>query len=265
MRADVYLTQAGHAASREKARRLIEAGAVLLDGRRLEKAAEPVDETQPHAVEITQREQYVSRGGLKLEGALDAFALDVQGCVALDVGASTGGFTDCLLQRGAAFVYAVDSGSDQLAPSLREDGRVCSMERCNARYLQKKDFERRCDLAVMDVSFISQTYLHGVLAGLLEEGASFVSLVKPQFEAGPSALNKKGLVTRPEDRRAALRRVLESARAAGFSCRGLIRSPIDGGDGNAEYLAHFVLDGGQAGAIWEPEIRALTEGGTSRK
>ena len=261
MRADVYLTQQGHAPSREKARRLIEEGKVRLDGAPLTKASAPVDETQPHLVELTEPPKYVSRGGLKLEGALDAFGLDVTELTALDIGASTGGFTDCLLRRGAAFVYAVDSGSDQLVPALRADGRVCSMEHCNARYLTKSQFDRPCRMAVMDVSFISQTYLHGVLAGILEEGAALISLIKPQFEAGPGALNKKGVVTRSADRLAALRKVLDGARLAGFSCRGLIRSPIDGGDGNWEYLAYFLLDGGRTCSVSDREIRALAEKG----
>ena len=169
MRADVYLFQNGHAESREQARRLIEAGAVMLDGVAIKKPSAPIDENVPHivTVEVPASERYVGRGGLKLEGALDTFHVDVRGFVALDIGASTGGFTDCLLSRGAAHVYAIDSGEGQLHPRLRADVRVTNIEKCNARTLTPEMIGESASLAVMDVSFISQTCILPVIPPLL--------------------------------------------------------------------------------------------------
>ena len=238
MRLDVYLTENGYCESRNKASRLISEGKITLDGAAVTKPSYDVSEGA-HTVEITEREKYVGRGGLKLEAALDRFGVDPAGLRCIDVGASTGGFTDCLLRRGAAYVCAVDSGRGQLHPSLLEDIRVTSVEGFNARMLTAEEFG--CfDLAVMDVSFISQTLLHGPVAGVLKEGASFVALIKPQFEAGRKALDKHGVVKKAADREDAVQKVLESAALFGFDTRDLIRSPIEGGDGNREYLAHFV-------------------------
>ena len=238
MRIDVYLVEKGICESRNKASRLISEGKILLDGKSVGKPSQEVS-CGEHTVEITERERFVGRGGLKIEAALEGFKIDVSGKKCIDVGASTGGFTDCLLQRGAAFVCAVDSGRGQLHPSLREDVRVTSIEGFNARELSADEFGY-FDIAVMDVSFISQTLIHSALTDVLGEGAVFISLIKPQFEAGKSALGKNGIVKAARDREAAIARVVESAELYGLGLAGVMRSPIEGGDGNREYLACFV-------------------------
>lgn len=239
MRLDVYLTENGYAESRTQARKLIEDGAVLLDGKTAEKASAPIEESRSHTVEISRRQKYVGRGGLKLEKALEVFGVDPEGLCALDVGASTGGFTDCLLQNGAAKVYAIDAGEGQLAQKLLEDSRVVNMEKYNARNLSPADFSEVPDLAVMDVSFISQTLILPALSGVLREGGVLISLIKPQFEAGRSAIGKNGIVKSAADRQFAIERVLDFAAACGLGCFGLDVSPILGGDGNTEYIAAF--------------------------
>ena len=243
MRIDLYLVEKGFCESRNKASRLIGEGKILLDGKTVNKPSFDVDDGE-HTVEITENDKYVGRGGLKLEAALAAFQIDVSGKKCIDVGASTGGFTDCLLQNGAAFVCAVDSGRGQLHEKLLSDIRVTSVEGFNARQLSSEDFGF-FDVAVMDVSFISQTLLHQAVASVLNDGAVFVSLIKPQFEAGKSALGKGGIVKKASDRVEAVLRVLESASLCGFHTAGVIRSPIEGGDGNREYLAMFVKSGSQ--------------------
>lgn len=243
MRADSFLTVYGYAESRTRAARLISEGKVLVDGKTVKKASEEIW-GEEHTVEITEEDKYVSRGGLKLEAALDAFCIDVAGKKCIDVGASTGGFTDCLLQRGAASVHCIDSGRDQLHARIASDERVVNIEGYNARELSREDFGL-FDIAVMDVSFISQTLIHGGVAGVLEEEGVFISLIKPQFEAGKQALGKKGIVKDARDREAAILRVLESAELHGLRAVGLICSPIEGGDGNREYLACFMKTGGQ--------------------
>lgn len=238
MRIDVYLVEEGFCESRNRAARLIGEGKVLLDGKQVSKASLDVD-CGEHSVEITEVDRYVGRGGLKLEGALEGFKIDVRGKRCIDVGASTGGFTDCLIQHGASHVCAVDSGRGQLHPSLLENIRVTSLEGFNARELSPSEFGR-FDVAVMDVSFISQTLLHAPVASVLCDGAIFITLIKPQFESGKSALGKGGIVKKGADREAAVRRVIESALLCGFSLLDVMRSPIAGGDGNREYLAAFI-------------------------
>lgn len=240
MRADVYLTAAGYTPSRKKAQDLIDVGAVRIDGVEIKKSSAPINETVEHTVVIEQVFPYVSRGGVKLQAALDAFGINVNRKKAVDVGASTGGFTDCLLQRGAAEVVAVDTGIGQLHESLRDDPRVRCVEHFNARELDLEVTNGYCDVAVADVSFISQTYIIPPVAGVLKEGGIFVSLIKPQFEAGRQALGKNGIVTNAAYRFLAAKRVIYSAAENGFDCLGLIKSPIEGGDGNREYLAYFV-------------------------
>ena len=240
MRADVYLSTFGHTESRKKAQDLISAGAVRIDGETVKKSSALINELVPHTVELEQIFKYVSRGGMKLEAALDAFGISVNHLKAVDIGASTGGFTDCLLKRGASSVYAVDSGVGQLHPDLRADKRVRCIERFNARELSEEITEGQCDIAVADVSFISQTYIIEGIASVLKGGGIFVSLIKPQFEAGRSALSKNGIVVSPAYRFLAVKRVVSFACEHGFDCIGLIRSPIEGGDGNKEYLACFV-------------------------
>ncbi len=236
------MVQNGYADSRERAKRLILGGAVSLDGRVAKKPAEEIE----GCVEILVREEkFVGRGGEKLEHALSVFSLDPDGMRALDVGASTGGFTQCLLLHGAAHVVALDAGCDQLHPDLRKDARVTNIEKYNARNLAVADVGQ-FDLAVMDVSFISQTYILPRLPAVLLPDGLAVTLIKPQFEAGRAALNKKGLVKQPKDRIFAISRVLQAAREAGLYCHGLAPSPIKGGDGNEEYLALFSLKEGPA-------------------
>ena len=240
MRIDKYLAAAGYTKSRKFAQDLIDAGAVKVDGAPVKKASQEIDHTVPHNVEIEQLFKYVSRGGMKLEAALNAFSINVNGKKAVDVGASTGGFTDCLLKRGAREVYAIDSGVGQLHPSLLSDARVHSIEKFNARELTTVTTDGECDVAVADVSFISQTYIIPRIVSVMRDGATFISLIKPQFEAGASALGKGGIVTSSAYRFLAVKRVLSCAHENGLDCRGLTLSPITGGDGNKEYLACFV-------------------------
>ncbi|MBQ1232771.1 MAG: TlyA family RNA methyltransferase [Clostridia bacterium] len=239
MRADVYLVENGYVKSRTAARKYIEAGHALLDGKVIAKPSQEID-GEAHDVQILERERYVSRGGLKLEGALQAFSIDVRGMRAADIGASTGGFTDCLLQAGAAHVYAIDSGRDQLDPDLILDERVSCMEGVNARYLTPEQIGGCVDIVVMDVSFISQTLILPCVASLLRDGGIYVGLIKPQFEAGRAALDKHGIVKGVKYRREAVERVLEAAAEVGLGLCGLITSPIEGGDGNVEYLAYYI-------------------------
>ena len=240
MRADVYLHAAGYTQSRKKAQDLIDAGAVTVDGVLIKKSSVAINEAVEHDVKIEQVFLYVSRGGMKLEAALDAFAINVNHKKAVDVGASTGGFTDCLLKRGAREVYAIDSGIGQLHESLLSDPRVRSIEHFNAREMDLSTTDGYCDIAVADVSFISQTYIIPSVRRVLADGGIFVSLVKPQFEAGRAALGKNGIVTSAAYRFLAAKRVITSAVENGFDCIGFIRSPIEGGDGNKEYLAYFI-------------------------
>ena len=238
MRADSYLTVNGFVESRTRAARLISEGKILIDGKKIAKPSEEIVDCE-HEILITEADAYVGRGGLKLEAALEGFGIDVSGKRCIDVGASTGGFTDCLLQNGAATVYAVDSGRGQLHSSLLSDPRVVNIEGYNARELSSYELGI-FDIAVMDVSFISQTLIHPALATVLRDGAVFISLIKPQFEAGRSALGKNGIVKNKKDREAAILKVVESAGICGFELSGLKNSPITGGDGNREYLALFI-------------------------
>ena len=240
MRLDVYLCEHGFAASRTEAKKYIADGKVSVGGRVVTKPAFPMEDEVCEVVIDKSDTRYVSRGGLKLEAALDAFAVDVRDRLALDVGASSGGFTDCLLKHGAKGVIAVDSGHGQLVASLRADARVTVIENYNARYMKPSDFELTPSLAVMDVSFISATYIMPAIADVLPDGADFICLIKPQFEVGRSGLGKGGIVKDDKVRRAAVDRVVEFARSIGLSPTGLITSPIEGGDGNIEFLAHFI-------------------------
>ncbi len=260
MRADVYLAAKGYARSREYARKLIESGYIKLDGEEVKKPRLAVDDGREHTVEILGGERYVSRGGLKLEGALDAFGVDVGGMTAVDIGASSGGFTDCLLKHGATRVYAVDSGHGQLSPELSDDIRVISLEGKNARTLLPSDLGEKCDIAVMDVSFISQTLILPVIPSLLREGGVAITLIKPQFEVGRAGVGKGGIVKSEEYRQLAVRSVLAAAEAAGIYPEDICESPITGGDGNREYLAYFKLGQGELGAA-----RRLTDKLFSKK
>ncbi len=241
MRLDQYLVARQLVPTRSRAHALIMEGYVSIQGKTIEKASYIVaDDMPPEDVHVSDPCRYVGRGGLKLEAALHAFSLDLTGETVLDVGASSGGFTDCALQHGAATVYAVDAGQGQLAPALRADPRVYCRENYNARYLSLSDLPGQPTVAVMDVSFISQTLILPALSTVLPAGGKLVSLIKPQFEAGRAAVGRGGIVRGEKDRQAAIARVQEAAQACGFSCAGVIQSPITGGDGNIEYLGYFV-------------------------
>ncbi len=237
-RLDRLLFARGLASTREKAQALILSGAVSVEGRRVDKAGTPIDET----AEITVAgppHPYVSRGGLKLAAALDAFGLDPAGAVCLDVGASTGGFTDCLLQRGAAKVYAVDVGHGQLDARLRADPRVVVRERVNARSLSHEDVPEPVHLATVDVSFISTRLILPAVAPLVGRRGALVVLVKPQFEAGREEVGKGGIVRSEAVRIRVLGEVERYGRDAGLEPIGSLPSPIRGAHGNEEILLGF--------------------------
>ena len=263
MRCDKYLFEKGHAKSRSAAETLIREEKVTVDGKVVRKPSFDVDETKDHSVTITGGCPYVSRGGFKLAGALETFSIDVAGLTALDVGASTGGFTDCLLQNGVRRIFAVDSGVGQMDPSLLADPRVANFEKYNARDMKASDFEDKIDLAVMDVSFISQTLILPRLAEVLGEGGTLITLIKPQFEAGRAAISKNGLVKSKKERLAAALRVLDCATALGFGCFGFAPSPIEGGDGNREYIAAFCKGG--ALRVNDNLVKQIIEGEKERR
>lgn len=227
--------------SRSRAKELIQNGAVSLDGKIVRKPSYEIpDDFEPTKITIDEAQnKYVSRGGYKLEGAITHFHLDCKGKVSLDVGASTGGFTDCLLAYNARKVYAVDSGTAQLSPKLLLDERVVSIENYNARFMKKEDFADKIDLVVIDVSFISQTLILPQIASLLEKEGELVSLIKPQFEVGRDCVGKKGVVKDEKARQAAIKKVCDFAHELNFELMGIMKSPIEGGDGNIEYLAYF--------------------------
>jgi 23S rRNA (cytidine1920-2'-O)/16S rRNA (cytidine1409-2'-O)-methyltransferase len=234
-RLDTLLVELGLAESREKARALIMAGSVLLNDQPATKPGQTA--AAGSHVRVKDSLPYVSRGGLKLEAALDAFAVDPDGLVIADVGASTGGFSDCLLQRGASHVYAIDVGYGQLAWQLRQDSRVTCLERTNVRNLSGLPDGILADLAVVDVSFIGLDLVLPAVARFLRPGGQAIILIKPQFEAGKARVGKGGVVRDPEVHRDVLARVLAWAASHGWAVAGLIRSPITGPKGNVEFLA----------------------------
>ena len=236
MRSDAALVARGLTPSRERARALIEAGLATVNGIPIDKPARRVTEADRLAV-IGETHPYVSRGGMKLEKALRAFDADVSGLVCVDVGASTGGFTDVLLRNGARHVYAVDVGTAQLHESLRGDPRVTSMEQVNARTLTRAMFPNLPTLAVMDVSFISIRLILPALFEVLGENGRVISLIKPQFEAGRQRIGKNGIVSKPGTHRAVLKEIVDFTQALGWRVAALDFSPIAGGDGNLEFLA----------------------------
>lgn len=237
VRLDQLLVQRGLAASREKAQRLILAGAVTVNGVRADKPGHTVADAAETLLEVAASERFVSRGGLKLEKAFEVFGLDARGRVCLDVGASTGGFTDCLLQHGAARVYAVDVGKGQLDWKLRNDPRVVVREGVNARYLKPGDLPEPVSFAVADVSFISLTKILPAVTSLLEAG-DLVTLIKPQFEAGPGQVGKGGVVRDPAVRAQVVEEVRRSGSGLpGLAWQGVCESPIRGPAGNIEFLA----------------------------
>jgi 23S rRNA (cytidine1920-2'-O)/16S rRNA (cytidine1409-2'-O)-methyltransferase len=239
-RLDVLVWQRGLAPSRASARALILAGQIAVNGERTTRAGTPVD-LQATLTRLGAASPYVSRGGEKLAAALAAFDLTVRGRVAMDVGASTGGFTDCLLQAGALRVYAVDVGYGQLHWRLRTDPRVIVYERTNARYLQPEDVPERIAVLTVDVSFISLCLLLPVLVRLLEPQADSVVLIKPQFEVGKGQVGRSGVVHDPHQHQQVLWDVLTAAQDCGFGVHAATASPLLGPKGNREFLAHLQL------------------------
>ncbi len=244
LRLDLALVRRGLARSRAEAQALLHAGQVSVSGCPVAKPSLLVSDTDRLEVSGT-RCPYVSRAGLKLEAALETFGIAVSQRSALDIGASTGGFSDCLLQRGAARVDAVDVGHGQLAPSLASEPRLCYREGINARALSPADFPAPFDLVVADLSFISLTLIVPVLPPLLRPHGDIVCLVKPQFEVGAHHLGKRGIVRSPQAQQAALEQVRESARAAGLQERGCRDSPILGSGGNREFLLWLAAKAGE--------------------
>lgn len=253
-RLDVILVNRGYAASREKAKAVIMAGNVYVNGQKEDKAGTFFDESK---IQLEVREhslKYVSRGGLKLEKAMKVWGLCLEGKICMDIGASTGGFTDCMLQNGAAKVYAVDVGHGQLAWKLRNDERVVCMEQTNFRYMVREDIEEDLDFASVDVSFISLTKILIPARNLLRAGGGMVCLIKPQFEAGREKVGKNGVVREPETHREVIGKIVDYAAGIGFRICGLDYSPIRGPEGNIEYLLHLIKEQEP-----EDEIRRLTE------
>lgn len=243
MRADVYLYTFGYVKSRQKAKTLIESGYVYLNGDKILKPATELDENLEYEIEVKDPCQYVSRGGMKLEKILDTYSIDVSGKTAIDIGASTGGFTHCLLIYGADKVYAIDSGTNQLDEMLLDDERVISIENYNARNICVEDIGELADIITVDVSFISQTYILYPAVRLLKDDGIYIGLIKPQFEVGREKLGKGGIVKDKKSRLFAVNKVIDCARSCELKCTGFIRSPIEGGDGNIEFVAIFSKNG----------------------
>ena len=246
-RLDVLMVNRGLAESREKAKAIIMSGIVYVDGQKEDKAGSTFESTAQ--VEVRGHTlAYVSRGGLKLEKAMKEFGVRLDGKVCMDVGASTGGFTDCMLQNGAVKVYSVDVGHGQLAWKLRNDERVVCMEKTNIRYVKPEDIADRLDFASIDVSFISLTKVLGPVKALLKEDGQVVCLIKPQFEAGREKVGKKGVVREKSTHLEVIRMVMDFARSIGFELLNLDFSPIKGPEGNIEYLLYLQNhgDGGLA-------------------
>lgn len=242
-RLDILVTERGLAESREKAKTLIMAGQVYVDGQKADKPGDTFSEDA--AVEVRGKGlPYVSRGGLKLEKAMREFGLQLQGRTCMDIGASTGGFTDCMLQNGAQRVYSVDVGYGQLAWSLRTDPRVVNLERTNARYLTQEQVPEEIGFFSVDVSFISLTLILPAVRPLLAEHGQAVCLIKPQFEAGREKVGKKGVVRDPAVHLEVLEHFLKHADEADFSVKGLTFSPIRGPEGNIEYLGYLTVGRG---------------------
>ena len=238
LRLDVALVERGFAESREKAKALIMSGIVFVNNQKSDKAGNTV---KPDDILEVRGEtlKYVSRGGLKLEKAVSAFSLCLDGYICADIGASTGGFTDCMLQNGAAKVYSIDVGYGQLAWKLRTDERVVNLERTNFRYVTEEQVPDKLDFASVDVSFISLSHILPVMNTLLKDGATAVCLIKPQFEAGKENVGKKGVVREKSVHIAVIEKILNIALENKFSVLGLDFSPVKGPEGNIEYLCYL--------------------------
>ena len=237
-RLDVLLTERGFFDSREKAKAVIMAGEVFVNGQREDKAGSKFD--REAEIEVKGKVlKYVSRGGLKLEKAVEVYGLDLMDKTCIDIGSSTGGFTDCMLQNGAAMVYAIDVGTNQLAWKLREDKRVVSMEKTNIRYVTEEDIPEKADFASVDVSFISLTKVLPAAVNLLKDEAYMVCLIKPQFEAGREKVGKKGVVRDLSVHKEVIELVINFAIGLNFFIKGLTFSPVKGPEGNIEYLLYM--------------------------
>ena len=253
-RLDILVYENGFTDSREKAKAVIMAGQVYVDNQKADKCGQSYDENCKIEVRGSTQ-KYVSRGGLKLEKAINNFDFDLNGKITMDIGASTGGFTDCMLQNGAKKVYAVDSGSGQLSPKLKSDPRVVDLEKTNFRYITEKEIPERADFASADVSFISLKYILPALSPLLKDGGSAVCLIKPQFEAGRENVGKKGVVKDPRVHIKVIKNVCSYAVQAGFSVSALDFSPVKGPEGNIEYLVYLKKD--EVQSVSAPDVAGV--------
>lgn len=253
-RLDVLLVKRAIAESREKAKAMIMSGVVFVKGQREDKAGTSFDESVEIEIRGTTL-KYVSRGGLKLEKAMECFPIELDKCVCMDIGSSTGGFTDCMLQNGAAKVYAIDVGHGQLAWKLRNDERVICMEKTNFRYVTHEQVAEEIDFASCDVSFISLSKILSVAYALLKEDGQMVCLIKPQFEAGREKVGKKGVVREPGTHIEVIENVFGYAKDAGFGIEGLSFSPVRGPEGNIEYLMY--LKKGKTDSAADIDIKAI--------
>lgn len=258
IRLDVYLTEKGLTSSRERAKALIMAGQVYIKNQKCDKAGTMLDENETEVEVRGEQLKYVSRGGLKLEKAMQEFPITLDGKVTMDIGASTGGFTDCMLQNGAKKVYAVDVGYGQFAWKLRSDERVVNMERTNIRYVTPEDIGEPIDFASIDVSFISLKLVLPAAYNLLSPDGEIVALIKPQFEAGKGQVGKKGVVRDKNIHFEVIRGVLDFATENGFKLLGLSFSPIKGPEGNIEYLA-YLRKSDETEKITDEEILQIVE------
>ena len=237
-RLDIFLTEKNFFDSRTRAQAMIMAGKVLVDGQKVDKAGTMIS-SDAAIKSLGEEIPFVSRGGLKLQKALDVFKIDLLGKIAADVGASTGGFTDCMLQRGAKKVYAIDVGYGQLAWKLRQDSRVINFERTNIRNVTRENFSDDLDFISIDVAFISLEKVLPVVYDLLKDSGQVVALIKPQFEAGREHVGKRGVVREKKIHASVVEKILNFAEQLGFKICGLDFSPVKGADGNIEYLTHL--------------------------
>ena len=256
MRLDAFLAEKGLVKSRTRAAEMIKNGLVTVNGKTAAKPSLEVDEGDEISVK-DEENTFVGRGGLKLEGALKEFSLDVGGKICADIGASTGGFTDCLLSHGAKHVYAVDAGHGQLDEKLISDSRVTNLEGINARYMTDDTLPEKCTVAVMDLSFISQTLVLPALTKIITPDADVVTLIKPQFECGRAALSKNGIVKDKKQHIMAIRSVTSAAVSCGLMPQKIALSPIKGGDGNREFLLYAKYGGHSL--VTEDDIRRVTD------
>ena len=255
IRLDIALVEQGLATSREKAKAYVMAGNVFVDDVRVDKPGEWI--SKENRLEIRgEKLKYVSRGGLKLEKAMQCFPIQLKGKTCMDIGASTGGFTDCMLQNGAQKVYAIDVGYGQLAWSLRTDERVVNLERHNIRYITQNEIPEPIDFASVDVSFISLTLVLPVLYERLRQGGEAVCLIKPQFEIGKGRVGKKGVVRDPNDHVEVIQKIYSFSQELGFSPQGLTFSPVKGPEGNIEYLL-YVRKSAEEATVYSQEVEEL--------